>query len=75
MLSQNQQIYKVDSAENKSSKFIIFVGLVVLNKDPTVWLDEARPPKKHFQVYKKLEWCINDIWFSDKIIQRWKFAT
>ncbi len=41
------------------SKYIIFpVGLVgqgVLNTDPTVWLDEARPPPRYALKYMKIK--------------------
>ncbi len=45
------QIYTVDSAKKYVSKYIIFKGgfasQEVLNEDPTVWLEEAKPPLRY----------------------------
>ncbi len=49
MVSEN--LLQLDSVKKYVSKFIIFpAGFAskgVLNKDPTVWLDGARSPKRY----------------------------
>jgi hypothetical protein len=60
VLLRNQQIYKVHSAKKYINKYIIFQG--VLNKDPTVWLDGARPPLRYVSEciqIKIVESCIS----------------
>jgi hypothetical protein len=58
VLLRNQQIYKVHSAKKYINKFIIFQ----LNKDPSVWLDGARPPLRYVSEciqIKIVESCIS----------------
>ncbi len=47
----SENLLQVDSVKKYVSKFIIFlVGFAskgVLNKDPTIWLDGARSPKRY----------------------------
>jgi len=45
------QIYKNQKLELRSA---LFSQPVLLAKDPTVWLDAARPPKKYICKYLKL---------------------
>ncbi len=43
----------------------------VLNKDPTSWLDGARPPPRYISKYiwiKIATLYISDIWFGDKLL-------
>lgn len=56
-----------------------FAGQVIPNKDPTVWLDVARPPQRYSSKYiniKKAESdiksYIKNVCFCDKTIRVWK---
>ncbi len=69
----------VDSVKKYVSKYnillVAFAGKGVLIKDPTVWLDGAKPPQRYICKYIKIliaQLCINDIWFGDNTIQRRK---
>ncbi len=68
--SGNQQIYMAELAKNMFQAS--FSRQRVLIKDPTVWLDGARPPQRYIYKYMKIkiaESYINDIQFGYRTIQ------
>jgi hypothetical protein len=64
----------LDSAKNKYIIFLLgFTGQWVLYKDPTIWLDEARPPPRYISKHIKIkiaESYISEIRFGDKTSQQ-----